>query len=551
VGAAALNRWLFNTDTADKALQVLMAQGQRVAGGDRLGKTIIFARNHNHADFIVERFNRAWPHHKGAFARVIDSHDDYAQSLLDEFSERNKPPHIAVSVDMLDTGVDVPEVLNLVFFKPVFSKIKFQQMVGRGTRLCPDLLGPGQDKEFFLIFDLCGNFEFFGDPLDEDARPLPASLTTRVVRGRLELLDLLDRIPEHGEAHLHLRAGLLDALHAHVAGMTLDNFQVRQHRRLVEAFGDRQRWADLSLLDREEIARDLAALPTAVGSGEDPTARAFDLLCLKLQAAALTGSKSFLRLAEQVRTLAGQLHEKLAIPAVAAQAAFLDELQQAAWWRDVTLAMLEDLRLRVRLLVQFIDHRARAPVYTHFTDSEAPGLLSDVDPPVWSTPDCLQQYRRKVERWVRDHQDHLVIARLRHNKPLTPVDLAELERLLFEAAAAESRERLEEAYGAGHSLPAFIRGLVGLDREAAKAAFARYLEGQRMGTTQMRFIELIIDTLTQNGAMDPGRLYEPPFTDLHAEGLDGLFDDDAADDIVRILREVNTNGGVSFAEVAG
>ena len=550
VDAQALNRWLFNEDTVDKALQVLMEHGLKVAGGDRLGKTIVFARNHQHAEFIVERFSRAWPHHHGSFARVIDSHYDYAQSLLDEFSEKDKPPHIAVSVDMLDTGVDVPEVVNLVFFKPVRSKVKFQQMVGRGTRLCPDLFGPGQDKEIFLIFDLCGNFEYFGDPLEDDVRPLPASLTTRVVRARLDLQDLIHGVPEPCEEHQHIQAGLLDELHAHVAGMTTDNFLVRRQRRLVETFGERQRWNELSLVDREEVALLLAPLPTAAGAGEDPTARAFDLLCLKLQATMLAGSRAFLRLAEQARALAGQLTEKQAIPAVAARLAFIEEVHHEAWWRDVTLGMLEELRRKLRLLVQYIDVQAREPVYTDFTDSDIPAVLSDVDPPVWGTPDSLAQYRRKVEQYVRDHRDHLVIAKLHQNRPLTELDLGELERLLFEAEVGESRERFEEAYGSGRSLAAFIRGLVGLDREAAKAAFADYLEGQRMSATQMRFIDLIINTLTQNGAMDPGRLYEPPFADLHPQGLDGLFGDDDADNIVRILREVNHNGGVVFGEVA-
>jgi type I restriction enzyme R subunit len=146
VDAAALNKWLFNTDTVDKVLAHLMTKGQKVAGGDRLGKTIVFAKNNDHADFIADRFNVNYPQYKGQFARVVTYKTEYAQSLIDDFSAKDKAPHIAMSVDMLDTGIDVPEVVNLVFFKVVRSKTKFWQMLGRGTRLCKDLFAPGETR---------------------------------------------------------------------------------------------------------------------------------------------------------------------------------------------------------------------------------------------------------------------------------------------------------------------------------------------------------------------------------------------------------------------
>ena len=168
-----------------------MSNGVKVAGGDRLGKTIIFAKSSKHAQFIVDRFNLNYPHYEGKFAQLIDYSVSYAQSLIDDFSEIEKTPHIAVSVDMMDTGIDVPEVVNLVFFKIVRSKTKFWQMVGRGTRLCPDLFGPSEDKEEFLIFDFCQNLEFFREnPAAIDApvaRPIGERLfVTRVVCDSIE-----------------------------------------------------------------------------------------------------------------------------------------------------------------------------------------------------------------------------------------------------------------------------------------------------------------------------------------------------------------------------
>lgn len=136
-----------------------MTEGIKIDYGQKLGKTIIFAKNHDHAEKILEIFNKDYPHLNG-FAQVIDNRINYAQTLIDEFSEPNKLPQIAISVDMMDTGIDVPEVLNLVFFKKVMSYAKFWQMIGRGTRLCPGLID-GEDKSKFYIFDFCGNFEFF------------------------------------------------------------------------------------------------------------------------------------------------------------------------------------------------------------------------------------------------------------------------------------------------------------------------------------------------------------------------------------------------------
>ena len=175
-----MNKWLFNADTVDKVLEHLMTHGLKVAGGDRLGKTIVFAKNQRHADFIADRFNANYPQYRGEFARVVTHDVEYAQDLIDKFSIAERDPHIAISVDMLDTGIDVPEVVNLVFFKLVRSKTKFWQMIGRGTRLCPDLFGPGQDKEFFYVFDFCQNLEYFNQNPMATEGSLAPSLSARL-----------------------------------------------------------------------------------------------------------------------------------------------------------------------------------------------------------------------------------------------------------------------------------------------------------------------------------------------------------------------------------
>ena len=306
VNSAAINKWLFNQDTVDQALRLLMEKGLKVEGGDRLGKTIVFARNHAHAEFIVERFDANYPNLKGSFARVIDSHDNYSQSLLDEFSESQKEPTIAVSVDMLDTGVDIPEVVNLVFFKPVYSRVKFNQMIGRGTRLCPDLFGIGQDKEKFFIFDLCSNFDYFNQEINEKD-PKPAeSLSAKLVKARLSLTQTISYQEESQADDRQLRTFLLNNLHQHVATMEKKNFLVRRHLKQIEEFSERERWNQLSESDTEQIADSLAHLPNGLPK-EDELAKRFDLLCLKLQLSILKGTKDFVSLRDKLRDLLDRL----------------------------------------------------------------------------------------------------------------------------------------------------------------------------------------------------------------------------------------------------
>lgn len=545
VDAAALNKWLFNINTVDQALALLMEKGLRVDDGERLGKTIIFARNHKHAEFVVDRFNVAHPHYKGKYAQVIDSHNDYAQSLLDDFSLAAKQPTIAVSVDMLDTGVDVPECVNLVFFKPVRSRVKFNQMVGRGTRLCPDLFGPGRDKTCFLVFDLCANFEFFGQDLNIDDPSLPDTLTSRLVKARLGLARELAAATTDDDGVHALQTDVLDHLHQHVATMTVDNFLVRKHRREVEQFADRQRWDALSDEDAETVAHVLAPLPNGL-EPEPPESKQFDLLMYRLMVALLNRSRAFNGYRDKVRDLAGRLEEVATIPMVKQQLVLIEAVQSDEYWTDISLPMLEDLRRKLRELVPFIDRKARHFVYTDLPDSLGSTIAMDADVPLHQTGFSPGQYRKKVEQLVRDNENHVAVAKLKRNQPLTELDLQALEGMLFDPETVGTRQQFEMVFGKDLRLPRFIRQLVGLDRGAAKAAFAKYLEGSGFTANQVRFVETIIDFLTKNGVMDPGLLFEPPFTDGHPEGVEGMFDDADVDNIIAIVRGFNEVVGAQF-----
>ena len=517
----AINNWLFNASTVDLALKYLMEHGHKVDGGDRLAKTIIFARNQEHAEFIEKRFNHHYPAHAGRFARIISYKVNYAQSLIDDFSIKDKAPHIAISVDMLDTGIDVPEVANLVFFKPVYSKIKFWQMIGRGTRLCPDLFGPGMDKADFRIFDFCFNFDFFEINPDgiENSGGMP--LAARLFRSRVQLLGHIQRSHQL-DPDDKVRTATTNLLHEEVASMRDENFVVRMHLESVHKFKDRKAWNTLNDDDLHELQDKVAALPSERETGEIES-RLFDLLALRMQLALIeheTGD--FEKDRKKAVEIAMMMEEKSAIPAVKEKLAYLQAMQETDFWVGIDIAALEEMRLRLRDLVPLLDKKGRHIVYTDFED-EITGVK---DGDLVAIPRMTgMQYQKKVEQYLQAHLNNIVIHRLRTNKPLTRSDLRELETMLTKIGEADGETLLKGmlAQSKAPSLVYFVRSLVGMDRAAAQAAFSKLLSNQSLTPPQIRFVEMIIEQLTARGVMEPGALYEAPFTGLHAGGPDGLF----------------------------
>ena len=549
IEAEAVNKWLFNKDTVDKVLAHLMTRGLTVAGGDRLGKTIFFAKNQDHAEFIAERFNANYPHYKGEFARVITFMTVYAQSLIDSFSNKEKNPHLAISVDMLDTGIDVPEVVNLVFFKLVRSKTKFWQMVGRGTRLCPDLFGPGQDKQQFYLFDYCQNLEYFSQDIPVTEGSVVASLGKRLFNARLELIATLDRQGTKTKSIKHdelastygnletndeVRWLLADLLQREVAAMNLNNFVVRPRRRLVEKYAKPKSWVPLSAEALEELSQEVAGLPSELDP-ENEEAKRFDLITLNLQLSLLRHEPGFAQLRDRVKQITGLLEEKATIPGVRDQMVLIQEVQTDEWWQDVTVPMLERMRHRLRSLVHLIDKQKRNLVYTDFEDRM--GGEIDVDLPGFSPGMDYAKFLDKTRAFLREHMSHIAIWKLRKNKPLTMTDLAELERMLVESGLGtpdELRRAAEESQGLG----LFVRSLVGMDRSAAKDAMQTFLAGKSLSANQIEFVNLVVDHLTEHGIVSPDRLYESPFIDITPRGPEGLFSTTELDELMQVLETV-------------
>ncbi|WP_246679956.1 DEAD/DEAH box helicase family protein [Mesorhizobium sp. B1-1-9] len=555
VEAAEVNKRLFNQDTVDQVIAHLMQNGLKVESGDRLGKTIIFAKNQAHAVYIEARFNAAYPSLAGHFARVITYESGaYAQTLIDDFSKQDKAPHIAISVDMLDTGIDVPEVVNLVFFKQIRSKTKFWQMMGRGTRLCPDLFGPGQDKEFFRVFDYCQNLEFFGANPEIKEASAAKSLSARLFAARLDLVRALDEkdakaggfaMPEQQAYEASgnrvnpptvedVRTSALGVLRETVASLNLENFIVRQKRRTVEKYKADQAWNNIDDEARDELVSDIAPLPSSRELGTEEAKR-FDLLMFQLELSLLKGSKRFDMLKKQLLEIASALEDQTAIPGIAAQVALIEEIQTAEWWEGATVPLLELARLRLRNLIQHIEKGRKAIVYSNFADEIGAG--EEIDLPQVGEAD-FARFKAKARHFLKKHEDHLVLHKLRQGKPLTTTDLAELEKMLLDAGIGDAGD-IERARETSHGFGRFVRSLVGLDRAAVSEAFGEFLSAGTASAAQIEFVGMIIEHLTHRGTMDPSLLYEPPFTDLAPTGPEQVFDEDRVTKLVSRIREIS------------
>ena len=545
IQSSALNKWLFNTDTVDLVLEHLMNDGIKVSGGDKLGKTIMFAKNHAHAVFIEERFNLHYADYGGKFLRVIDNYETKAQDLLEKFADplEEQEPQIAVSVDMMDTGVDAPRVVNLVFFKMVKSSSKFWQMIGRGTRLCPDLFGPGEDKKEFLIFDYCQNFEFFDEHPDGSTANNMKPLLQQIFEAKLNVSQLITNLSDKTSAELEIRDSYLTELHKTVQNLDENRFVVRKQMRYVTEYSNKAKWLNLSKSDVQEINSHLSHLQPA-SKNDDELARRFDMLVLMYQILLLTGSESTGKYMTKIFRTASSLQKKDNIPQVSIHLSLIREVQTEHYWETIDVKKLEALRLALRDLIKYLDTDTQDPIYTHFEDElDYEGIV--VREPVSTSYINLKSYKDRVESYIRKHKTHLTIHKLSNNIPITKIELDALEKILFTEGVAGTRQEFVQQYGK-KPLGAFIRGVTGLESAALNEAFAEFLQVGNLRADQMTFIKTIISYLTKNGTIDKSMLYESPFTDLNDQGISGVFDNDAdLIKVVKVIDQINQNAVVA------
>lgn len=531
IAPSALNNWVFNEDTIRKVLNILMQDGLKIDYGENLGKTIIFAKNHDHAEKILEIFNKEYPHLKD-YAKVIDNKIKYAQSAIDEFSDPKKLPQIAISVDMLDTGIDIPEILNLVFFKKVMSKAKFWQMIGRGTRLCPGLLD-GEDKEKFYIFDFCGNFEFFRMNKGKATANMLA-LQGAIFKLKAQIAFKLQDLAYQTKDLIAFRKTLVEDMVRKVRELNRDNFAVRQHLKYVELYSNPDNYVSLTYENTLTMGEELA--PLIIPDKDEPKAVRFDALMYGIELAYLAGkpySKARSDLTKKINAVAGVAN----IPEIMAQADFLNKLIHTDYIANAGINEFECIRKNLRELIKYIPKGG--PKYTtNFIDD----IIGKEIKPAEIENDDLKNYKMKAEYYVRQNQDQIAIKKLRTNLPLTKADIVSLEKVLWSELGTKADYEAE--YGQ-KPLGEFVRELVGLDMNAAKEAFADYLNDVNLDSRQIYFVNQIVEYIVHNGMMkDFSVLQEAPFTD-QGSIVDVFTDMNTWFGIRKVIETINNNAMVA------
>lgn len=531
IGAGKLNEVVFNEDTIRLVLHVLMTEGLRVNYGETLGKTILFAKNHAHAEKILQIFGEEYPHLPG-YAKVIDNYMTYAQSAIDEFSEADKLPRIAISVDMLDTGIDVPEILNLVFFKPVMSKAKFWQMIGRGTRLCPGLLD-GEDKTGFNIFDFCGNFAFFRL---SKGKPTPNGLPLQgaIFGLKAQIAWKLQDLDYQTEELITFRRRLVEEMAAKVRELNRDNFAVKQHLRFVEQYEDERTY---DILTEEKLNQLRAELtPLILPDEDEASAVRFDALLYGIELAYLA-DKTYTRakkdLVKRVAGIAGVAN----IPEIAAQSELIENILHGTYLDRAGIHEFEYIRQNLRDLMKYIP-RGSAVYTTNFTDEILSTEWTEAD----LENDDLKNYKAKAEFYIRKNQDAPAIAKLRSNLPLGESDVQELEQILWSEVG--TKEDYEAEYGQ-KPLGELVREIVGLDMNAAKAAFSRYLNDTNLDARQIYFVNQIVEYIVHNGMLRDLRVLQGPPFDRQGS-LGEVFQDFSLwQGIRQVIDQINANAGAA------
>ena len=534
IASSAVNTWLFNADTIDKVLKELMEKGIKVEGGDKLGKTIIFAKNSLHAKAIVERFNKLFPECGGEFIKQIDYSINYCDTLIDEFGTKEKMPQIAVSVDMLDTGIDIPEILNLVFFKKVRSYAKFWQMIGRGTRLCPNLFGEGFDKERFLIFDFCNNFDYFRVNKNGADNGIQESLSEKIYNTKAMICrELQSPAFANEEAYVAYREQLVDDLHAAVVELNNNSFMVKRHLRYVEMFRCLSNWNRLETVEITDIKEHIS--PLIKPKKENELARRFDYLIYSIDLGILQSKNVQKPIGIVKQTAEILLETKSKVPQVAAQKKVLERVVTPDFWQKTNVLELDTVRVAMRELLQYIDREMTKTYYVNFEDEISEGTEGA---PIYDSQD-LKEYRKKVEFYLKEHSNSLSVYKLRNNKKLSEADLKALEKLLWEELG--SKTDYEKEYG-DTPIGRLVRRIVGVDRAAVNEAFSEFLSAERLNINQIRFVNLIVDYIVANGNVDDNAvLMEEPFRSVGS--ITTLFKDDmiTAKRIMDVVADIKRN----------
>lgn len=538
IPSAAMNKFIFNEGTVDTVLQDLMDRGIRVAGGDRIGKTIIFAQNKRHAEFILERFNKLYPQYKGTFAQRVICDDTYAQTIIDDFKIEDKPPYIAVSVDMMDTGIDVPQCVNLVFFKKVRSKAKFWQMIGRGTRLCKGLTcldqvdGEYTDKKRFLIFDYCGNFEYFREHKEGFESRETKTLSENIFGKQIKIISLLQESAYAGEDYQGWRNELVKTCHSQVVALNPELISVKLKLQYVEKYKNESVFDSISEGDKGELLQHIA--PIVRLEDTDELAKRFDNFMYGLMLASMEQMPAFKPAKKELCDIATLLEKKASIPQVKEKLPIIKEINTDEFWTANDILLFEKVRAELRELMKFLDRKpGKKPIITRLTDPIIKQTEGEELDPAYN----FEDYRDKVNRYIGEHGNTLAIHKLTHNIKLSEGDYKELERVL--TSELGSKEDYQREFG-DTPFGLLVRKIAKLDHEAAMQAFSKFINDQSLNQRQISFVNKIINHIEQNGYMESvADLQKPPFD--KPVSFIKLFDPDTRKKLILTINEIKDN----------
>lgn len=537
-----VDRIVYNKDTNRHILRNLMDKGIRV--GTRLGKSIIFARSISHARLLEELFNEMYPQYGGKFCQTIVSDDPRAESLIDDFkgTGNNTDLTIAISVDMLDTGVDVPACVNLVFAKPVYSMVKFWQMIGRGTRLCANLFGPGLDKTHFQIFDHWGNFDRFETDYKPAQPSRQKSLGERVFEARLQLADAA--LEKQNLSGFQIATGLISK---QIADLPRGSITVKEKWKEVQSVSNEETIRQFDAATKATLAQTIAPLTQWIDIAEFEEAYKFDRLIALLQAELIRGGNKFDDLRNAVINLVSSLQINLS--QVRAKLAYIEQVKSEEFWDQVTVAELEEIRLQLRGVVQFhrqegagrfepkvIDISEDAADIEHKKHKVRLDKLDNLD---------MVAYRNRVTKALQAIIDkNETLRKIRQREPVTDKDLEDLCSLVLTQEPGLDLHHLTEYYQQAKSLDQAIREIIGLDASAVQGRFVRFVHSHpNLASHQIKFLDLLQNHIARYGSIKTDDLYEPPFTTLHSDSLDGLFEEPLADELFEIIGSFDDSKG--------
>ena len=509
IRSSEILKYIYNQKTIDLVLEDLMTTGLTVNGGDTIGKTIIFAHNHEHAVKIVERFQNQYPEFGSDFCVLIDNQVTKAQDLINSFEVRGKMPQIVVSVDMMDTGIDVPDVLNLVFFKQVRSKIKFWQMIGRGTRKSPDVHGEGLDKQFFNIYDWCGNFDFFDVTPEGAPQEQTNSVTERLFNLRVDMAVALQSAQYQQNPFARaLHDDIKKILRNQVRALSDQNITVRRHWEVVDKFRKEESWVCLSEIDALDLKGQIA--PIIIRSITDNSALRFDILILNIQLAQVLPDHQASKSMTCVTDIVKSLQEKASIQQVKNKISVINEVAHPNFWKGVTLDKLEKVRIELRDLVQFI----KGDKKRNFTIN-IPDIIEYKDAPEHTLPTLT--YKERVIDYISNHRNHPVLEKIHSMQQLSPADILALEQICWkELGTKEEYQNYIKRGGmiCGDSVAAFIRSIIKIDRTKALELYSKFLNNSPLNPEQEEYVKCVLDYVCSNGDISPAVLYkEEPFSE--------------------------------------